>query len=137
MARRSKVMFKPRSGPTVIGKKTEVYFTKASPSPSLRSVVIEHTVINELHATKGWRTVQREQKTISFRQFIEKDKEFYTITFDRYRAPRQRQTELHFKDEAARERSLLRHGWYRRKLRKEAMEPILVMAARHGVEIHT
>ena len=51
----------------IVGRKTDSYLTAVKPNYGRPWIVTKHTVVNELHATKGWRTVQhrREQQTRS------------------------------------------------------------------------
>lgn len=69
-----------------------------------------------LHATKGWRA--REYLPSGSTMF---PSDILLAYFDRHPRP-SRRGDFIFPNEAKREASLMRHGWYRRKLRLEATE---------------
>lgn len=48
----------------IVGHKTDTYLTTRWQWSNMfnRLIVTKHTVVNELHATKGWRTVRHDRK---------------------------------------------------------------------------
>lgn len=104
---------------TIVGHKIERYLTGEQRGGLW--LVIHHQVITALHATKGWRPHSYDRK-------LHEVKELPTI--DQWRAaditvfvrnpdlpPKVRpEYGFQFATEARREASLMRHGWYRRRL---------------------
>lgn len=75
-----------------------------------------------LHATKGWRVIRKERVIVSRPRGglrLPRHHQLFTRTRKRGEEKEYRFAKL-LANEAARERALMRHGWYRKKLRKQA-----------------
>jgi hypothetical protein len=102
-------------GKHIVGHKTETYLTAEQRDYGEHWIVTKHTIITELHATKGWRQTmhhketQRRRKLPSVKEWRLND----VTTFDRT-MPRKDRVDFKFASEAHRQASLMRHGWYRR-----------------------
>lgn len=101
----------------IVGTKIERYFT-ASRELGQPWDLVSHEVRTELHATKGWRRVSHRRKQTSVRSLpgIAVWRASNTTTFKRNYNRASRGVDSIPITEAM----LMRHGWYRRKLRKEA-----------------
>lgn len=107
----------------IVGHKTDTYLTVQRRDHGGHFIVIKHAVVNELHATKGWRTIVHRQAVYTMRgkqlPTTTERLRHTTSTFKRSR-PKKERVDYQFPNEAARQRALMRHGWYRRQKEKEA-----------------
>lgn len=128
----------------IVGTKIERYLTAERVAGEPWKMTF-HVVQTELHATKGWRKVshRRQVNRVASLPPLSAWRAADTISFKRSRyAPRSRVTPHLVVDRASSlkkmersinlgavapqptERELMEHGWYRRKLRKEAEERV-------------
>lgn len=103
----------------IVGLETDTYLTSVRTNNGPYHVT-QHTVLTELHATKGWRRVSHQRQTfIAHRRTSASEwRAADRTTFERMTngVPKWSRPDFQFPNEAAREASMLRHGWYRRKL---------------------
>lgn len=104
----------------IVGHKTETFLTAERRTErrdySVHWIVTKHTIITELHATKGWRQTmhhketQRRRKLPSVKEWRLND----VTTFERIMPRKDPAPQMEIT-----EAMLERHGWYRRKMEKE------------------
>lgn len=111
----------------IVGRKTETYLTAEQRDYGGHWEVTKHTIVNELHATKGWRTIMRHQQTQKRKRppFTSEREAHTTSRFERA-MPRK---EPKYPEINIPEAMLMRHGWYRRKVRNELTREIMLEAA--------
>lgn len=106
----------------IVGHKIEQWMTVEPRQYGAHWEVTTYRRVTELHATKGWRPVRRSRHVQLVRN-PPSPRVRQEARFTRFEPARRRRdralTEFHMTP-AARERSLMRHGWYRRQKQKEA-----------------
>lgn len=107
----------------IVGHKIELYLTGVQhhlPEPHWQ--VTSHVIITELHATKGWRRVSHTRDLQRVRNLPPLDiwRGANVTTFKRQHPVTKPRDNFQFRSAESKERSLLRHGWYRRQKQKEA-----------------
>lgn len=104
----------------IVGHKTERFVTvQRHTDPAYGYLAIGNEVVTELHATKGWRRVKHRRQIIGpcKRRDIQRAlASGSSATFKPRRNPGPFATDVSF---PITEKMLMRHGWYRRKLRNE------------------
>lgn len=110
----------------IVGVKIETYLTGVGHDYGRRWIITRHTVVNELHATKGWRTISHHKKE-QIRRDRPSTKEWRlndVTTFKRTRPRRDRSPPIRL-NETEMERARMRHAWYRRQKAWEALRASL------------